>query len=67
MTCVCVYDTCVSMQGMSRLMHSIYEGVETSIKQPTNGSTALRVKLVLTPVSQSDRLSQSGDSERSIY
>ncbi|XP_046875842.1 naked cuticle-like protein 3 [Hypomesus transpacificus] len=49
----------VTKEGMSRLMHSIYEGVETSIKQPTNGSTALRVKLVLTPVSQSDRLSQS--------
>ena len=37
------------LQDMSGLIHSMYEALEASVKQPYGGTTALRIKLVVTP------------------
>uniref|UniRef100_A0A667X3L4 Protein naked cuticle homolog n=1 Tax=Myripristis murdjan TaxID=586833 RepID=A0A667X3L4_9TELE len=42
-------DGKVTKEDMSSLMHSIYEVIEASVRQSCGGSTALRVKLVVTP------------------
>lgn len=48
----------ITKEDMSSLMHSIYEVVEASVKQPSKGSTALKVKLMVTPVSKTNTHSQ---------
>ncbi|CAK6949418.1 naked cuticle-like protein 3 [Scomber scombrus] len=39
----------VTKEDMSGLIHSMYEALEASVKQPYGGTTALRIKLVVTP------------------
>ncbi|XP_029919734.1 protein naked cuticle homolog 2 [Myripristis murdjan] len=49
----------VTKEDMSSLMHSIYEVIEASVRQSCGGSTALRVKLVVTPSSSPEKTSQT--------
>lgn len=46
------------LQDMSSLIHSMYEVLEASVKQP--GHTPLKIKLAVTPTACPDKISQIG-------
>ncbi len=48
------------LQDMSSLIHSMYEVLEASVKQPHGGTAPLRIKLVVTPSADPERTSQIG-------
>lgn len=48
------------LQGKSSLVHSIYEVLEESVKQPCNAAFPLRVKLVVMPSLHPEKTSQIG-------
>ncbi|XP_068431725.1 naked cuticle-like protein 3 [Clinocottus analis] len=48
----------VTREDMTSLMHSMYEVVEASIKQPHGGPTPLKIKLVVTPSADPENILQ---------
>lgn len=56
--CVCVY-VCV-LQDISSLIHSMYEVLEVSVKQPCSDNTPLKIKLAVSPSACPDKISQTG-------
>lgn len=48
---------------MCSLIHSMYEVVEASVKQPYGGTTPLKIKLVVTPSVQPEKTSQIGNKK----
>uniref|UniRef100_A0A4W6DX02 Protein naked cuticle homolog n=1 Tax=Lates calcarifer TaxID=8187 RepID=A0A4W6DX02_LATCA len=55
--CVCVY-VCV-LQDISSLIHSMYEVLEVSVKQPCSDNTPLKIKLAVSPSACPDKISQT--------
>ncbi|KAF3707445.1 Protein naked cuticle -like protein 2 [Channa argus] len=49
----------VAKEDMSRLIHSMYEALEASMKQPYAGLKALKVKLEVTATASPDKISQT--------
>lgn len=48
------------LQDMSGLIHSMYEALEASVKPPHAGTTALKIKLVVTPSASPHKISHTG-------
>ena len=59
---VYVYVYMCALQDMCSLIHSIYEVLEASVKQPDGGTKALKIKLVVTPSADPEKTSQKGRS-----
>ncbi|XP_026156278.1 protein naked cuticle homolog 2 isoform X2 [Mastacembelus armatus] len=55
----------VTKEDMSSLINSMYEVLETSVKQTYGGHT-LKIKLAVTPTACSDKISQTVEKEQSV-
>ncbi|XP_042363136.1 naked cuticle-like protein 3 isoform X2 [Plectropomus leopardus] len=55
----------VTKEDMSSLIHSMYEVLEASVKQPHNDTTPLKIKLVITPSADPENISQIAEKDQS--
>uniref|UniRef100_I3J2W6 Protein naked cuticle homolog n=1 Tax=Oreochromis niloticus TaxID=8128 RepID=I3J2W6_ORENI len=57
----------VTKEDMSSLMHSVFEVLETSVKQPCSGTRPLRIKLAVTSSNHPSKSSNTGTNANILH